>query len=160
MPVGTISGGVTLRAFDLGSGIWLPIHMLSDDTGALITKANTLPVGGGYPVATTINIANGQSISSAIDLGRVAVSAIIMPAAWTAAVLTFQVSADNTTFVDLYDTTSTTQTEVSLTVQAARGYRLSPSDWAGFRYIKFRSGTSAAAVAQGASANIIAIGVS
>jgi hypothetical protein len=72
---------------------------------------------------------------------------VMLPAAWTAAVITFQVSLDNTTFVDLHDRNG----EVSFpTAGASRGLQCDPAQFAGWRYLKIRSGTSATPVAQGA----------
>lgn len=70
-----------------------------------------------------------------------------MPAAWTAAELTFQVSADGITYGDLYEADAT---EVSVMAAASRYIRLEPSAWAVIRYLKVRSGTSAAPVNQAA----------
>jgi hypothetical protein len=159
MPIGPGSlliGSTTYRAYDLsGSGLWLAMHSLTDDTGSLVTKSNPLSVGGAYPVVATATIASGQSLSGAIDLDRATLSAIIMPAAWTAASVTFQVSADGGTYVDLYDSA----TERAVSVTTSRAYSQSLSDWAPFRYVKIRSGTSASPVSQGAARVITLIGV-
>jgi hypothetical protein len=110
MPLSQITvGSVNFRAFDLGSGtLWLPVHMLADSTGALIDKSNALPVGGGHPVVMTTTIANGQSLSPVVDLGRTVLGGIILPASgsWDAANITFQASADGTSLFDLYDGTT------------------------------------------------------
>lgn len=128
---------------------------LYDDAGNKFTISNPLPVGGSYPVNFTATIANGASLSGAVDLGRAVLSAVIMPAGWTAADLTFQVSADNATFVDLYDG----NVERVVTGPAAsRALNLS-LDWSAYRYVKVRSGTAAAAVNQGASRALTLVGV-
>ena len=46
----------------------------------------------------TATILAGESLSNAVDLGTLQLVAIIPPAAWTPAMLTFQLSADNITF--------------------------------------------------------------
>jgi hypothetical protein len=98
------------------------------------------------PVTTTI--ANGASLSGAVDLGIYRGFAIQMPAAWTAANLTFQGSSDCSTYANLYDDTGT---EVLVTA-AASTYIVfsSPAKFQGLRCLKIRSGTSGAAVNQGA----------
>src|ERR1044072_669262 len=97
------------------------------------------------PAQATLNtatIANGASLPGAVDLGRTRLAKINMPASWTAAVLTFQTSSDNVTYRDLYDSYG-----VEYTAQAAasRSIILNLADWLGSRYVKVRSGTSAAA---------------
>ena len=47
----------------------------------------------------SVTIANGTSLSAAVNLGSGKLRGIALPAAWTAAVLSFQVSLDGTTFV-------------------------------------------------------------
>lgn len=104
------------------------------------------------PEVINANIANGASLSGAVDLtvGKFLV-ALQMPAAWSAAVITFDVSYDNSTFAPMYDSTGT---EKSLTVSTSRFVYLDPSQWAGIRYIKVRSGTVGSVVAQGGSRDI------
>lgn len=108
------------------------------------TLRDTLPHQQENPVAT---IANGQSLSDAIDLGGLRLVSIVMPSAWTAANLTFQVSHDGTTYNNLYDAGGS---EVTTTAAASRYIYLDPAFWSGIRFLKVRSGTSGAAVAQGA----------
>jgi hypothetical protein len=92
-------------------------------------------------------IANGTSLSPAIAASNGRLIAIQMPAAWTAAVLTFQGSMDGITFSDIYDATGA---EISVTVVAAHGVSLDVTVFAGWQFLKFRSGTGAAAVNQAA----------
>lgn len=92
-----------------------------------------------------VTIANGASLSSAIDLNEGRAALLIMPAAWTAADISFQVSADGVTFVDLFKTDGT---EYTLTVAASRGILLPLSDFLGIRHMKIRSGKTGAAVNQ------------
>jgi hypothetical protein len=75
-----------------------------------------------------------------------------MPAAWTAANLTFQVSHDGTNFFNLYDKDGT---EYTVTADASRAIILPLSDWVGIEHLKIRSGTAAAAVNQGAERTIV-----
>jgi hypothetical protein len=93
-------------------------------------------------------IANGASLSGAISLRGGRLSAIQMPAAWTAANLTFQTSFDGATFADAYDDVGN---ELTVSATISRVLQLDPSKWVGVQYIKVRSGTSASPVAQGAA---------
>lgn len=95
-------------------------------------------------------IASGQSLSGALDFGALVLSRIDMPAEWTAAALTFQVSADGVTYVNLYDESGNEVTVASAAVVASRGIALSWINYGSIRYLKVRSGTSALPVAQGA----------
>lgn len=105
-------------------------------------------VTGNSPIGLSATIANGASLSGAIDLSTQTLLGYVMPAAWTTAGLTFQVSLDGVTYVDLYDNAGT---EISHVVGASRFVRVSPADWVGIKYVKVRSGTAAAPVNQGAS---------
>jgi hypothetical protein len=95
----------------------------------------------------TATIANGASLSGAVDLAGKGVLRLLMPAAWTAAAITFQTSMDNSTFYNLYKVDGS---EYSVTVDASRAVVLPPADFAGFAYLKVRSGAAGAAVNQGA----------
>lgn len=94
-----------------------------------------------------ITIANGASLSTALDLGEGRVAFLVMPAAWTAADISFQVSADGAAFVDLFKPDGT---EYTLTVAASRAILLPLADFLGIRHIKIRSGKTGAAVNQAA----------
>jgi hypothetical protein len=93
-----------------------------------------------------VTILNGASLSNAATVRGGLPAVIEMPAAWTAASLTFQTSGDGTNFFNLYDETGT---EVSVTTDASRRIRLEPTHWAGLWQIKIRSGTAGVAVNQG-----------
>lgn len=104
------------------------------------------------PVVVTATIANGASLSGAVDLKSGRVVALAMPAAWTAAVVTFQVSVDGGgTYQDLMDQYAA---EVSLAVAQGKTYQLDPAMFLGFSNLKVRSGTSAAAQNQGAARDL------
>lgn len=101
----------------------------------------------GYPENTTtttavITIANSTTISAAVSLIGVSILGIVTPAALTGTAITFQVSADGSTYVPLYDSTNT---QVSVTVAASRGYYLDPAIFAAWRYAKVVSGSAEAA---------------
>lgn len=95
----------------------------------------------------TATIANGASLSDSLDLNERTIVGLLMPAAWTAADITFSVSWDNTTF---YDLTEADGTEHTFTVTVDQHIIADPVNFAGVRYLKVRSGTSAVPAAQGA----------
>ena len=102
---------------------------------------------------STVTIASGASLSDAIDLSgkEVVLSglrllAIEMPAAWTAADLTFQASMDGgTTYTNMYNADGD---EITVTAAASRFIVLDPATFCAVTNIKIRSGTSASAVNQ------------
>jgi len=109
------------------------------------------------PVAQTVQIANGESLSSAVALGAEGerqLCALQMPAAWTAASITFAVSADGTTYVPLYFGTGEYTVEAAGGAAASCGVSLEPRAFAGWPYVKVRSGTSGTAVNQEAARTI------
>lgn len=93
-------------------------------------------------------IDNGAALSAAIALNGNHVDGIVLPAAWTAAALTFQVSLDGSTFYDLYDTAGS---EISFTVTAGKALYLPASTFhlRSWDWIKLRSGTTGTPVNQG-----------
>jgi hypothetical protein len=104
-----------------------------------------------YDDLTTV-IADGASISSVVTLRRRPILTILVPSGWDDAVLTFQVSQDGVTYYELVDEAGE---YVSLTVDAGRMLRVTNLDqWAGFQYLKVRSGTSSVPVAQTGTATI------
>ena len=110
-----------------------------------------MPNSNQYPSVITSDltttIASSASLSGSADLGGTTLSGYIMPAAWTAADLTFQGSVDGANFSDIYDSFGN---EVSHSVAASRFVALNPADFAGIRYLKIRSGTTGAPVNQAA----------
>jgi hypothetical protein len=95
----------------------------------------------------TATIAQNASLSGAVYIGDYRYFAIQMPAAWTAAGLTFQGSLDGATYQNLYDDAGN---EVS--ASAAASINISLDSVAlkivPYRYLKIRSGTAASAVNQ------------
>jgi len=91
-------------------------------------------------------IANGGSLSPAVELGgRWSLVGIKYPSAWTPAVLTFQVSFDGSTYDTLLDDAGNA---ISKTVSADQYRELDSSEFKSAVFIKLRSGTAAAPVAQ------------
>jgi hypothetical protein len=78
-----------------------------------------------------------------------------MPA-WTAADVTFQActSSATTSCSDLYDEFGGELVVTVGALAAPRSVIVTPSDYAGVRYLRIRSGKSGAAVAQGAERTI------
>lgn len=104
-------------------------------------------MGTAYTVA---NIASGESLSNALDIGTAKHLAIQMPAAWDAAAITLAASVDGTNF---YSVTDSAGIEVSITASASKviGIDLAALSLAALRFIKIRSGTVASAVNQTAA---------
>lgn len=90
-------------------------------------------------------ISNGQSLSAAVPLGEFVLTGIAMPAAWDAAALTFQVSADGgTTWGEMQSISAA----ISYTAAASQYIAIDPALWRGINMIKVRSGTSGSPVNQ------------
>ncbi len=116
---------------------------------------NTItPTGRGIPTTTTATIANGQSLSGAVNLSGFTLIGIDMPASWTTANLTLQASIDNSTWDNVFDSLGT---EVTITAAASRFILLNPADFVSVRYLKVRSGTSGTPVNQGGARTITLI---
>lgn len=115
--------------------------------------------------SATATISSGGSLSGEVDLVADRLHRIITPTAWTAAAITFQSSDDGVNYRDLYTVaTDGTATEVSIAsagipTAAARSFVLDPVVFLGVRYLKVRSGTSAAAVNQGADRTLTLVTV-
>ena len=107
---------------------------------------------------TTATIANGASLSNAVNLPvkgflGCRLFGIIMPSAWTAANLTFQVSVDGgTTYQNLYDDSG-----VEIICVAAASTTIvfrDPTIFSSIALLKVRSGTAATPVNQGGNRTI------
>lgn len=103
---------------------------------------------------STVTIANGASLSGAVDLGTSRLARIVMPASWTTANLTFQTSYDGTTYSNLYDSVGN---EYTVTAAASRSILVDLKDFIAVRYLKVRSGTSGSAVNQAAARDIVLV---
>lgn len=130
-------------------------------TATPVSSTNQLPVAASSPAPSapvTATIANGASLSGVVDLGADRAHRLLIPAGWTAAAITFQASADGATFGDLYDAVGEI-TLSSTVVAASRSIVLDQAAFYGIRYLKIRSGTAAAVVAQGAQRDITVVTV-
>jgi len=103
-------------------------------------------------------IAINESLSAAVELGGHSVERIIMPAAWDAADLTFQISDDDgTTYQNVY-----WDWGAEMVVDAAASYTIELSPFvklSNIELLKVRSGTAGTPVAQSAEA-VIGLSVS
>lgn len=108
----------------------------------------------------TVTIANGASESGELDVAGSDILGIVIPAAWTAAAITFlaatreDLPGNADTFAPLYDDAGNEVTIASAGVVAGRFIALRPdiapltrAPWR----IKLRSGIAGAAVTQGAA---------
>ena len=96
-------------------------------------------------------IANGESLSTALDLDGGVLEGFIMPAAWTAATVSFEGSMDDTTYYECGDGTA----EVSLVADTGWIIAIPMGSINGLgRYVKVRSGTSVIPVNQAAARTI------
>jgi len=97
-------------------------------------------------------IANGASLSDAQQTLGVMGENVIMPAAWTAAGLSFEASeTEDGTFLPLFDALGV---EITLTVLANQRMVLPMGLIRSHNWIKLRSGTSAATVNQSAARTV------
>lgn len=107
-------------------------------------------------LTTTVTIAINESLSGAADLDQYTLAAVVLPAAWTAAALTFQVTYDGTNYFDLSDYFDGEVTVSSTIAVASKAISLRPSQFLRVAGVKVRSGTSGTPVNQ-AAARIITL---
>jgi hypothetical protein len=106
----------------------------------------------------TATIANGAALSGAVDVGDRLIAGLIMPAAWTAAAITFAVcDTKEGTFVPLYDDGGNEVTIASANVAVSRAIALDilSGSIAQWRFLKIRSGTNGTPVNQGGDRTIV-----
>jgi hypothetical protein len=128
----------------------LPV-VLSAGIAAAPSIGGLAELGAGR-LSGTVTIANGASLSDGIDLGSSALAGILMPAAWTAAGLSFAVSTSLAgTYVPLWNSFGAEYIIASASAVASQHIVIPLVDFAGIQFIKVRSGTAAAAVNQGAA---------
>jgi len=89
---------------------------------------------------TTAIIASGQTKSNGVDFVDAAFGGLVLPASFTGTTLTFEVSADNTTYQALTDRYGAA---ISMTVAQGKSYPL-PSELAGWPWFKIVSGSTEA----------------
>jgi hypothetical protein len=147
--------GSTPAAIDAGTPVTASPALPEGGTGiigwlsqiwAVLTGTLTVSVGQITAVTATIDI--NQSISADIDLGLMRLGRIAMPGTWVAADLTFQTSHNGADWNNLYDKDGA---EYTVKAAASRSMLIPLSDMLSVRYLRIRSGTSAAPVNQTAS---------
>jgi hypothetical protein len=128
---------------------------LSFIAAAAVARGDTIGqvvIAGAAQLSTaTATIASGAALSGAVDCGTARLAKINMPAAWTAANITLQTSADGVTYRDCYDAQGT---EYSVVAAASRSIILALVDFLGTRFVKVRSGTAVTPVNQAAARDI------
>lgn len=135
------------------SGVTATIDQSSDGASNLVAVRSAPPA-----TAATASIASGAALTGAVDLGAQRLHRIVIPAAWTAAAISFQSSADGTTFADLYDVNGEVVLPVA-SVGASRAVIVDPAAFLGIRYLKLRSGTGASPVNQAAQRDLTLVTV-
>lgn len=131
----------------------LPVTVTASALGSLAALGNGRLSG-------TVTIANGASLSGAIDLGSSSLAGILMPSAWTAAGLSFAVSTSLAgTYVPLWNAIGSEYTVPSASAVASQFIVLPVADFLGIQFIKVRSGTAGSAVNQGASRDLVLVTV-
>jgi collagen triple helix repeat protein len=107
----------------------------------------------------SVTIEAGQSLSEAVDCAGGNIAHIGMPLEWTAAPLTFQMSADGNEYRDVFRTLPDTHASFEMSVPSVvPGSVVStPLAAATYPFIKIRSGSRAAPVAQEADRTFVLI---
>ena len=113
--------------------------------------------GSAARTTVTATIPSAASVSNALDLGVTALLGFIAPAAWTAAALNIEVSADNATWAPAVVDGSGIATGSWSSVVAGNAYAVDTVPMLPFRYIRLRSGTFAAPVVQAAARAFVVI---
>lgn len=97
----------------------------------------------------TVTIPSGASVSDALDLSDTALLGYETPAAWTTAALNIEVSTDNVNWSSAYDAYGSQAGSITSPVVASH-YAVDMTALLPWQYVRFRSGTAASPVAQGA----------
>lgn len=85
------------------------------------------------PYPRTVTIANAGTVSDALELNQATLLGVITPAALTGTEMSFQVSADGTTYVALYDGSGLAY---SVYVGTSRAVPLDGAAFMGWRFVK------------------------
>jgi hypothetical protein len=113
---------------------------------------------GRLSVQASAAIASGTSQSAAIDMREYVIAALLMPAAWDLAAITFLAcDTQGGTFLPVYDDAGTEVTIASANAVAGRAIvnKTVLEQLAGIRWLKIRSGVAATPVNQTADRAII-----
>lgn len=121
---------------------------------------------GRYPIHAkgptnqeNVTIPNGTSTSGIINLatGTRELTGIQMSAAWTAAALTFEVSADGTNFAVLHNGTAEFTILAAGGAAAGLSITLNPEVFGNWPFVRIRSGVIGAYVNQGAARTLVVL---
>jgi hypothetical protein len=104
--------------------------------------------------AKEVTILSGASVSDSVDLVSELVNSFLMPSNWTAASVSLEVSNDNVNWVSTVFDYTNIQAGVYTGAIAGAAYAIDVVTFAAFRYVRFRSGTAASPIAQGAARTI------
>lgn len=109
--------------------------------------------------SASAQIASGSSLSASLVIAGRSIINILMPTAWTAASLSFDISAcPGGTFYPLYDTDGA---EIAIPVAASQGYSGSDLAYlAGWYGMRIRSGSTVTDVDDQAAARTLVISMS
>ena len=151
--VNTIRIGNPLRLFDPTSGMVATIKAASTpvvaaDT-AIVVDVRSYP----GPVAQTVTISAGTSLSSAINLNSAFPVGLNVPTGWTAANITFRGSQDGGITYNNARTGGGSEVTVNVTI-AGDSYNLNPLDFGLYTHLQIRSGTAATSVGQVSAASL------
>ena len=94
---------------------------------------------GAQQIQVDVTIANGAQSSSVADLLGFTLCAVQTPGTFTGTAITFEVSADNSTFVPVHVEAGTAY---SITVAASRATIVDIQKFRGFRYVRVKSGSA------------------
>jgi hypothetical protein len=146
-PIATEAGGVRLAAGD--DALLMPIAPGQKIAGIDAADGGVSYVASAAPGVASVTILSGGSLSGAVDLGEQRAHRLALPAGWTAAPITFQVSYDGVGFNDLY-TPDGEYILASGVVGVSRSVTLDQAVFYGVRHLKIRSGTAVTPVNQAA----------
>ena len=90
---------------------------------------------------TSVTIAQGATVSSAIDMRGQAMVAILLPSALTGTTMSFKGSWDGTNFYDAYNTSGT---PLSIAVSTNRWVFFTATDFVALDYLQLVSGSAEA----------------
>ncbi len=107
------------------------------------------------PTVTSVvaTIGSGAALSDTIFTGGLPICGIQMPAAWDSADLTFQASCD--VAANVANVLDKDGLELDFKAAASQFVTFDPAFFAGVRFIKLRSGTSASPTNQSATRSIV-----
>jgi hypothetical protein len=104
-------------------------------------------------------IANGASLSDAMEIGGLTPVGLWTPAAWTAAAISFLVSRDGSAWADAFDDLGAEVSipSASIPTNAARRFALNARLFLGVRFVQLRSGLTGSTVNQGAARSLVLV---